>query len=180
MSTTETKAADTTTGSAVNPAAKPQLPKIKPETREQIDRLKADMAVDPATNVIAENTKGINAELENLGYTREGLTKMATDLHGITAAYAGATGEVAHAHWAGQKPDERGPVVGPMSLWDGQSTTFTHTPVSIERIPGTSETTTVHGQVNISNHTSIGRNTGQMTAVRSMLRHNAAEQFGKN
>lgn len=170
--------ATATTGTSVNPAAKTALPKIKSETRETIDRLKVDMAVDATTNVIPENTKGIDAELEKMGYTRQGLTEMAGKLHNLSAAYAGASGETAHAHWAGQKAEERGPVVAPMSLWEGQSTTYTHTPCSVERVPGTNETTTVYGQVNISNHTSIGRNTGQMSAVRTNLRAAAAAQFG--
>lgn len=168
---------DTTTaatGTATNERAKPSLPKLKPEFLETAARLRSEMKVDTTTNTIPEQRAAIDKELEAHGYTRAGLTKQANDLHNITAAYGYASGQTSLSHWENQKTEERGPVAAPMSYMDGQSTTFTHVPTSIEPIPGKSETVVVHGQVNVQNHTTIGRNVGSMSAMRQHLRAAAA------
>lgn len=181
MTTATATTEKTTTGSAVNDAA-PATPvsKIKADNIEQAARLRATMALNTTTNTIDTPQASINAELEAKGYTREGLTKMAKDLHNLTASHTLAAGNMAHDHWVTQKPEERGPVIAPISMWEGQSLTSTHTPVSVERVVGKDETTTVYGQVNMHQHTSFARNTGSMSAVRQELRANAAKSFNKS
>lgn len=180
MTTATTTPSKITTDASVNEAAKVKsIPKVKQEIIDQASRLRAAMVLDTRTNVIDTPQAAIDTELEAKGYSREGLTKMANDLHALSSSHTLAAGNMAHDHWLTQKAEERGPVVAPTSMWDGQSITSTHIPVSVERVVGKDETTTVYGQVNMHQATSFARNTGSMSAVRQTLRNNAAASFNK-
>lgn len=163
------------TGSATNSAAAtPSIPAVKDATQAAADRLRKNMAVDNTTGTAPIPKENIVAELATFDQTPESLAKLATSLHNLNAAAALASGTVAHEHWKNQNADERGPIVSILQLHDGESTTFTHVPSSVERVPGKTETVTVYGQVNIQRQTNIGRNVGEMSNVRKHLRANAA------
>lgn len=167
-----------TTGSAVNPdAVKAAGPKLKDETQEQADRLKPGMKLDTNTNTLPTEQSYIDKELEALGTSREALTKLNAGLHQLSASHTLASGQITQEHWSTQKQEERAPVVAPVSFWEGQSITSTHVPNSVERVVGKDATVVVPHQVNMSVHSTIGRNTGQMSAVRASLRNAAADRF---
>lgn len=167
------------TGASVN-TTKKALPNIKPIVDETAKRLEEAMKIDATTNVLETDKKAVEKELEILGHTRDSLQKVANDLHQVFSAHTLASGRKAHAHWETQKPEERAPVVAPISAWDGHSFTATHVPTSVERNVQTGETFTAFGQVNLQQVTGYGRNTGQMSAVRQNLRAAAAEKFNKS
>ena len=175
--TTTTKPEEkVTTGSSTNVETGAPGPKLKPETEEQAKMWREGKKLDTNTNVIDTPIETVDKMLKHAGLpTRQELQEVHAGLHQLTASSVLADGQIAQAHWETQKESERGPVIAPVSYWDGQSITSTHVPNSVERIPGKNETVTVPHQVNITNHQTFGRNTGQMAAVRKSLRNNAAK-----
>ena len=169
-----------TAGASTNPtAAAPAGPKLKPETEAQAKMwIENGMKLDPTTNVVDTPTEAVETMLkENKLPSRAELQQIHAGLHQLTASQTLASGQIAQDHWSTQKAEERNPVMAPMTFWDGQSTTATHVPHSVERVPNKSETVVVPHQVNMSSQTNVGRNVGQMSAVRHQLRRQAAENL---